>query len=92
MKRNWVCTFLLHFLVVFSICRRCISVAEERYIEEAMDYEYGGCKDASDPNSRGSLYYKKKKLKQFVHAEDRFSDVNQTVVVWCLHDFGMFKK
>jgi hypothetical protein len=79
-------------LVVTSFCSVCDS-AEERYIEEAMDYEYGACKDENDPGGRtSSLYHKKKKLKQFVHAEDRFSDVNQTVVVWCLYDFGLFKK
>lgn len=80
-------------MIILFGCLICACVAEQRYIEEALDYEYGSCKDANDLTSGGpSLYYKKKKLKQFVHAEERFSDINQTVVVWCLYDFGMFNK
>ena len=30
----------------------------------------------------------KRRLKQFLHAEERFSDVGQTVAVWALGDWG----
>ena len=38
--------------------------------------------DGNNNSGRGT-YHKRKKLKQFVHCEERFTDVKQSVVIWC---------
>lgn len=63
-------------------------VETDRFIKEALDFHLGH----ASVGSTASLYHKGKKLKQFVHPEAKFDNINQTAVIWCTVDFGRFKK
>ena len=77
-----LCYYCAHFNFTVLYC----AVEEEKFIHEALDYQLG----INESGAR--TYYKGKKLKQFVHYEDRFSDSRQTVVVWCLADFCRYRR
>ena len=37
-------------------------------------------------------YHQRRRMNKFKHAEVKFTDSRQTAVVWCLRDWGTFKK
>ena len=67
-----------------------IYIEEEKFLQEGVAYTLGV--DGGVSTATGTVYHNKRKLNQFVHYENKFNNVNQTVVIWCLADFGAFKK